>query len=323
MERINQATTAARDTIWGNNNSNTATGNHSEVHKSMIDDSVTETKFSGRLESDPDAETSYQPREQNTTDHRIPEGPTSTGGQPQGANVTGENQGTNKNPFSSSNEPNTGFGGAGAQPSVNADPSSAQQDTTKHQGGDRPNAEPDTTSTGSGDSGTTGGGSMGRGAGGPGGMKLPDSENESKGEGTGTLYEKSTGLACDGGDFDATRPGAAREADRLMEEKGIKIGHGEADGVPGDQEKKEKKWYGVDHSGFGGHGSHQNKRLSLSKSSDDTPQEGKNYDNETPRTFNQNDTLDTRETSAGNDINTTEKRGLTQKIKDKLHHSSN
>ena len=36
----------------------------------------------------------------------------------------------------------------------------------------------------------------------------------SKEPGTGTKYEKSTGMAAEGGDFDATRPGAGREADR-------------------------------------------------------------------------------------------------------------
>lgn len=44
---------------------------------------------------------------------------------------------------------------------------------------------------------------------------------ESKGEGTGEQYVKSSGLAADGGDFDATKPGAGREADRLLEEKGM------------------------------------------------------------------------------------------------------
>lgn len=36
----------------------------------------------------------------------------------------------------------------------------------------------------------------------------------STGEGTGEQYVKSSGLAADGGDFDATKPGAGREADR-------------------------------------------------------------------------------------------------------------
>ncbi|KAI2782924.1 hypothetical protein F4815DRAFT_442912 [Daldinia loculata] len=44
---------------------------------------------------------------------------------------------------------------------------------------------------------------------------------KSAGEGTGEQYVKSSGLQADGGDFDATKPGAGREADRLLEEKGI------------------------------------------------------------------------------------------------------
>lgn len=39
-------------------------------------------------------------------------------------------------------------------------------------------------------------------------------QKKSHGEGTGEKYVKSTGLAADGGDFDATKPGAGREADR-------------------------------------------------------------------------------------------------------------
>lgn len=39
-------------------------------------------------------------------------------------------------------------------------------------------------------------------------------QKQSHGEGTGEKYVKSTGLAADGGDFDATKPGAGREADR-------------------------------------------------------------------------------------------------------------
>jgi hypothetical protein len=43
----------------------------------------------------------------------------------------------------------------------------------------------------------------------------------SHGEGTGEKYVKSSGLKADGGDFDAAAPGAGREADRLLEEKGL------------------------------------------------------------------------------------------------------
>jgi hypothetical protein len=41
-------------------------------------------------------------------------------------------------------------------------------------------------------------------------------------KGTGEQWIKTSGIAAEGGDFDATKPGAGREATRLMEEKGIK-----------------------------------------------------------------------------------------------------
>ncbi|KAI9740247.1 MAG: hypothetical protein M1834_004825 [Cirrosporium novae-zelandiae] len=47
-------------------------------------------------------------------------------------------------------------------------------------------------------------------------------KGESDKDGTGEKWEKTTGLAADGGNFDATKPGAAREADRLLAEKGIR-----------------------------------------------------------------------------------------------------
>jgi len=43
-----------------------------------------------------------------------------------------------------------------------------------------------------------------------------------KTEGTGEQWVKTTGLAAEGGDFDATKPGAGKEANRLLEERGIK-----------------------------------------------------------------------------------------------------
>ena len=52
---------------------------------------------------------------------------------------------------------------------------------------------------------------------GPGETKGGDKENlgsTSKEPGTGTQYVKSSGLAAEGGDFDATKPGAGKEADR-------------------------------------------------------------------------------------------------------------
>jgi len=49
--------------------------------------------------------------------------------------------------------------------------------------------------------------------------RLPSSHPEEKG--TGVKWVKSTGLAADGGNFDATKPGAGREADRLLDEAGV------------------------------------------------------------------------------------------------------
>lgn len=41
-------------------------------------------------------------------------------------------------------------------------------------------------------------------------------QKESTGEGTGEQYVKSSGMVADGGDFDASNPGAGREADRMF-----------------------------------------------------------------------------------------------------------
>ncbi|KAF2278860.1 uncharacterized protein EI97DRAFT_440374 [Westerdykella ornata] len=61
-------------------------------------------------------------------------------------------------------------------------------------------------------------------------------------KGTGEQWVKSTGMAAEGGDFDATKPGAGREADRLMEEAGIKKSTEQqpttSAGSPGTKEKE-------------------------------------------------------------------------------------
>ncbi|KAE9373580.1 hypothetical protein N431DRAFT_544550 [Stipitochalara longipes BDJ] len=126
---------------------------------------------------------------------------------------------------------------------VTADLSSAPQNTQKQQGADRPAAEPsseehdriketkkqaeeaaaiDTSGPGpksleekardNGGAVDAGGKTEGEGDG---------PQKESHGEGTGEKYVKSSGVKADGGDFDAANPGAGREADRLLEEKGI------------------------------------------------------------------------------------------------------
>jgi len=47
-------------------------------------------------------------------------------------------------------------------------------------------------------------------------------QKHSHGSGTGEQWVKSSGMKADGGDFDAAAPGAGKEADRLLEKKGVK-----------------------------------------------------------------------------------------------------
>lgn len=57
-------------------------------------------------------------------------------------------------------------------------------------------------------------------------------EEKHENEGTGEKYVRTSGLQADGGDFDATKPGAGKEADRLLEAKGI---HKPTDPNPGNK----------------------------------------------------------------------------------------
>jgi hypothetical protein len=126
--------------------------------------------------------------------------------------------------------------GPGAAPSVGADPASGAQPTTKQQGADKPTSEPSSAESdriketkkeaedaakvdvsGPGpktleekakEGGAAGAGKADDGDDGP--------QKESKGEGTGEKYVKSSGMKADGGDFDAANPGAGKEADRTF-----------------------------------------------------------------------------------------------------------
>lgn len=87
-----------------------------------------------------------------------------------------------------------------------------------------------------------------------------------KEEGTGSKYVRSTGMAADGGDFDATKPGAGREANRLMEEKGMHklesggdgpgVGKQQQQQPPSEPSKVEKLKEKL-HIGTGKHGNEQ------------------------------------------------------------------
>lgn len=155
-------------------------------------------------------------------------------------------------PPSSANESNVGeFGGpikgvGGVEPSVGAQPDSGANTEQKHQGADRPAEEPSEEQLGAikdkkakhegaqagsdptGDDNTEGAsepppkdpndhsgeplGTVDHGAEGQGQKKKDDGPSEEKG--TGEKWVKTTGVAADGGDFDATKPGAGKEAER-------------------------------------------------------------------------------------------------------------
>ncbi|KAJ2974039.1 hypothetical protein NQ176_g6261 [Zarea fungicola] len=73
-------------------------------------------------------------------------------------------------------------------------------------------------------------------------------------KGTGEQYVKSSGLHADGGDFDATKPGAGREADRLLEQKGISTttsgGSGHSGSGSGDNDIKSQSSGGKEKHGI-------------------------------------------------------------------------
>ncbi|OHF00594.1 hypothetical protein CORC01_04133 [Colletotrichum orchidophilum] len=79
--------------------------------------------------------------------------------------------------------------------------------------------------------------------------KKEDDPNASQGEeGTGEKLVKATGLAADGGDFDATKPGAGREADRLLDEKDPAHAAAKASAKTGGDKASDKISEGQTHS---------------------------------------------------------------------------
>ncbi|KAL1619898.1 hypothetical protein SLS54_006497 [Diplodia seriata] len=144
----------------------------------------------------------------------------------------------------SSADPSTAkAGGFGtAEPSVGAHPASGAQSHQKQQGGDRPGAEPTTGEELAGVRGKKEEGEealLGKrdpddrsgeplkvhGAKSGGGVEEvrdnKSKEEEEAEKGTGEKVVKQSAFKADGGDFDASLPGAGREADRLLEQKGV------------------------------------------------------------------------------------------------------
>ena len=129
---------------------------------------------------------------------------------------------TNRNPAGTS-----GTAGAAGRDSSRATKTSVNDGQTSHDGRSSSNLDEKSTSRSGGNassnasivSGKAAGGGGGGGA--SGGLPPPVGANaasevqtESQGEGTGEKYIRSTGFKADGGDFDAAREGAGREADR-------------------------------------------------------------------------------------------------------------
>lgn len=87
-------------------------------------------------------------------------------------------------------------------------------------------------------------------------------DDDRKDSGTGELYVRSSGLAADGGDFDATKPGAGREADRLLEEKGVHFGNKTGnDGSAAVGNGHVDKHHSGHHGGEDHHGTHEKTSL--------------------------------------------------------------
>lgn len=185
--------------------------------------------------------------EHNDTETR-PSGGIAQGGQPQGINVTwmtGQRGGdpnfkvldptsADQPSIPSGGQTRAPMGGFGVvEPSVGADPTSGQKPMEEYQGGYKPTEAPsddaveairrskEETEQAARSSGME----LGHGPAGPTGYEGGGAGHGGFTErGTGEKYVKSTGLAAEGGDFDAAAPGAGKEAQRLIDEKGLPQG---------------------------------------------------------------------------------------------------
>jgi len=160
-----------------------------------------------------------------------------TGGLSNAHTSTGQHENTHSGGFSvAPNAPSSVTGAMGSGPAAHVGPSVSAglaHGTSvgqKHQGADRPTEEPSSEHDHLGrrksiplvEGHPESSGPRTH----PEGKKLPSTgvSGASSSEGTGEKYVKSTGLAAEGGDFDASRPGAGREADRLLGKEPSKPG---------------------------------------------------------------------------------------------------
>jgi len=254
METVSNLTSAASRAIWGETSTQPTESGQEPVSGQNGDVAKGEPYDAGNLgdstETEPtstksaDTESKTMGTGSATTD--APGNTASTGP------IRSEHD-TDKTGVTSAHQPSSGFSsdkptssndnsGPGAAPSVGADPASGAQTESKHQGTENPHAEPDheenqaiketkaeaeeaqsVDTSGPGpqsleEKAKNGGTAAGAGSS---GGDDDGPQKESHGEGTGEQYVKSSGMKADGGDFDAANPGAGREADRLLETKGI------------------------------------------------------------------------------------------------------
>jgi len=172
-------------------------------------------------------------------------GPTSTYKSPSNE-PTGQTGTPPPAPTPAADTPPGSFAGASRTtvgPSAGAPPGT-EEPAPKQQGAEKPLSEPsDASAPSSSRPAPSGGNPL------TGGVKL---NNETTGKGTGEKYEESTGLAANGGDFDASRPGAGREADRLLDEQGIHRAHGGTTTLEDERAKKEAHKFGHPRFNAGG-----------------------------------------------------------------------
>ena len=101
------------------------------------------------------------------------------------------------------------------QPSVDTEPTLGKNQGVKNEGADDPLDEPSKTENVT--EGSAGKNKANEAVGNSGGgdVSAPKPKEEKNDTpGTGEKWEKTTGVAAEGGNFDATKPGAGREADR-------------------------------------------------------------------------------------------------------------
>jgi len=252
METVNNLTSAASRAIWGEpsttNGSQPTESGGEPVSGQKGDVEKGEPYDAGNLDDSKDNKSADSEPTTTATSSATTDAPGNTSST---GPIRPEHE-TDKTGVTSAHQPSSAVSsdkptssndnsGPGAAPSVGADPASGAQTDTKQQGADRPHEEPDhgenqaiketkaeaeeaqnVDISGPGpqsleekakNGGVAGASSSGGDDDGP--------QKESHGEGTGEQYVKSSGMNADGGDFDASNPGAGREADRLLETKGI------------------------------------------------------------------------------------------------------